>query len=171
MTQRRPGIFSPRELEQKVGHLMALARMLGYQVRTWSVAHNLRGCAAGQARLASGLIRFNAQLAEENWPDFLATVVPHEVAHLIAFWSSGCRDHGAVWRAVMRDLGAEPHRCHRFDTSRSRVSRQRLWPYACGCSRTHQLSTTRHNRVLRQRAQYHCRGCGEPVRYMGNPTT
>ena len=99
-------------------------------------------------------------------PDFAAAyVVAHEVAHLITIACHGrTPPHGAEWRAVMRHLGiSDPQRCHRYAVEESGLRRQRRWAYVCDC-REHQLSTTRHNRIWRDQAEYLCRCCGSRLR-------
>ncbi|HDX9011743.1 TPA: SprT-like domain-containing protein, partial [Aeromonas dhakensis] len=77
---------------------------------------NMRGRAAGSARLQTWELRFNPALYQANQQAFLAEVVPHEVAHLLvyALWGEGrgksrVLPHGRQWQSVMRELfGLEP---------------------------------------------------------------
>lgn len=149
-------------LEQRVRTLLDCAAAQGLQSGEWRIRHDLRGMAAGTAHPQTGLLRFNAVLAAENWGDFLAHTVAHEVAHLVAWWNWG-RDglgHGTRWRQVMQLFGSPARRCHRYDTRNSRVRSQRRWSYRCACGEAHLLSTTRHRRVLSGQAEYLCRRCG-----------
>ncbi len=52
---------------------------------------NMRGRAAGSARLQTWELRFNPALYQANQQAFLREVVPHEVAHLLvyALWGEG----------------------------------------------------------------------------------
>jgi SprT protein len=130
---------------------------------------DLRGQAAGQARWQNGRrpeLRFNLALARRHAPAFVEDTVAHEVAHLVCFACFGrVRPHGPEWRHVMRRFGiAEPRRCHDYDLPADTARRQRRWFYECGC-RLHPLSTTRHNRIQRGLARYHCRRCGEALRF------
>lgn len=127
------------------------------------IRFDLRGQSAGMAShgAASGLvIRYNPLLLRENGEDFLRRTVPHEVAHLITRLVFGlrCRPHGEEWREVMAFFGADPSRCHNYDTSRARTRTLTQYPYACGC-RDHALSSIRHNRARRGQ-RYLCRSCG-----------
>lgn len=131
------------------------------------IRFDLRGRTAGQVRFCRGqpwVIRYNPVLLRENTDDFLTQTVPHEVAHLIAFACHGprIRPHGPEWRAVMKYLGAEPQRCHRFDVTGVASRRLREFEYHCGC-RNHVLSSIRHNRVLAGYT-YLCRRCSAPLR-------
>jgi SprT protein len=134
------------------------------------IRFDLRGRAAGQVRFPADehpVIRFNPVLLRENGADFLARTVPHEVAHVIAFRLHGprTRPHGHEWRQVMRVLGADPSRCHSFDTTRSSTRRLRRHLYHCAC-REHLLTSIRHNRVGAGQT-YRCVACGEVLRRGG----
>ena len=128
---------------------------------------NMRGRAAGSARLQTWELRFNPALYQANQQAFLAEVVPHEVAHLLvyALWGEGrgksrVLPHGRQWQSVMREVfNLEPRTTHSFDLA---VLAQRTHAYACACQQ-HQLSVRRHNKVVRGEARYHCRRCRQPL--------
>lgn len=126
---------------------------------------DLRGRCAGQARANPGMppqLRFNLAMAAVQPRRYLDETVPHEVAHLVAAACFGRNipPHGEHWRSVMRHFGIrDPRRCHDYEVVESQVRRQRRWTYDCGC-RSHELTTTRHNRVRAGRARYVCRDCG-----------
>ncbi len=107
-------------------------------------------------------IRYNLAMALQQPEAFLRETVPHEVAHVVTkLLHPKAKPHGPEWRSLMQYLGVtEPERCHRFTLTKGIERRQRQWFYRCTC-REHLLSTTRHNRVQRNRAQYRCRFCGE----------
>jgi SprT protein len=142
-------------------------RLIGRQPALPEIRFDLRGQAAGQFRIdASGraLIRYNPTLLARHEDEFLAQTVPHEVAHYLTFlhFGRGVRPHGEEWRQIMLGLGADPRRCHNFDTSGIATRRMRRYAYHCDCS-THALSSIRHRRVLRG-ARYLCGRCGQPLR-------
>ncbi|MGL5286794.1 MAG: SprT family zinc-dependent metalloprotease [Aeromonas sp.] len=124
---------------------------------------DLRGRAAGTARLQSWELRFNPTLFAANQAAFLNEVVPHEVAHLLvyALWGSGrgarrVLPHGSQWQSVMREVfGLAPKVTHNFNLA---PLAERTFPYRCAC-REHALSVRRHNKVRRGEARYHCRVC------------
>jgi SprT protein len=127
------------------------------------IRFDLRGQAAGQARWCSSerpTLRYNLDIARRHEFDFLERTVAHEVAHLITAACHGrTRPHGAEWRSVMAYFGIpDASRCHDYALEGIRVKRQRRWDYRCGCS-THELSTTRHKRMLAGTARYHCPRC------------
>ena len=128
------------------------------------IRFDLRGQSAGQVQWRTGsrpLLRYHLDIARNHQTDFLKTTVTHEVAHLIASACHGrIRPHGPEWRAIMAYLGvSDPVRCHGYALDESSVRRQRRWSYSCDCG-DHQLTTTRHKRVLKGMARYHCRRCG-----------
>lgn len=132
------------------------------------IRFDLRGQTAGQALWngrGSTTLRFNLAFARAHGEAYIRETVTHEVAHLVTMARHGrVRPHGPEWREVMRYLGvAEPRRCHDYHLPEAEARRQRLWPYVCACRR-HELSTTRHNRVQRRAARYHCRHCGTRLR-------
>ena len=127
---------------------------------------DLKGLSAGQMvkRGRSFAIRYNLAMAAQQPDRFIHETVPHEVAHVVVNVCWGrTRPHGDEWRSVMSHFGFEKaSRCHEFEVEKLASRSQRRWPYRCSCT-THQLSTTRHNRVLRQQQQYLCRKCGEKL--------
>ena len=134
------------------------------------VRFDLRGQAAGMAVFpAKGkpYIRYNLQLLELNRQDFLERTVPHEVAHIAAhvIYGTAIRPHGAEWAALMKLYGAESTRCHRYDTSQTSTRKLRRYTYRCSC-REHQLTSIRHNRVVKG-MRYLCRSCGEKLSFRG----
>jgi SprT protein len=94
---------------------------------------------------------------------FLNRTCPHEVAHLVTFQVFGERGHGPKWKQVMQALNVQDDsRCHSYDTSSvARTYTVRRWHYNCAC-KTHTVSTTVHNRILRG-ARYTCKRCGTGI--------
>ncbi len=130
------------------------------------VRFDLTGKTAGMVLFphrGTPVIRYNAVLLEENGDHFLNRTVPHEVAHIVARRQFGkrIRPHGKEWREVMRLFNAESSRCHNYDTTRSSRRQMKRFTYRCTCQ-THQLSSVRHNRVLRGQT-YLCVSCKQPL--------
>lgn len=117
---------------------------------------NQRGRSAGTAHLQLNLIKFNATLFIQNKEEFFQQVVPHEVAHLIAYQRYGkVRPHGKEWQHVMQTVFNRPaDTTHSLDTS-DVVGKQ--FSYQCLCT-THQLTIRRHNKILKG-TKYLCKGC------------
>lgn len=76
-----------------------------------TIDFSLRGRTAGQAQTLpysdSDIIRYNVPLLVQNKDYFFRHTVPHEVAHLIAYYASGVMDHSTPWLNVMRSFGIE----------------------------------------------------------------
>lgn len=143
-------------------------RGYGIAVPRVEIVFDLRGTTAGQALVGLGVapkIRLNPVLMAENREAFLRQTVPHEVAHLAAFYWKGKRPqrpHGPEWKRMMLLLGAEPRRCHNYDVTNARARRVATLDYACGCG-IQPLTVIRHNRI-QAGVEYRCRRCGESLR-------
>ena len=156
MDQRGPGTDIGADAGANIG-------ATGVEIR-----FDLRGKAAGQVRMGTGartLIRYNLELLRRETADFLEHTVPHEVAHVLAYRRYGLRirPHGPQWQRIMRQLGAEPSRCHDYDVSGLSARQLQYFDYHCSC-RAHRLSSIRHNKVAKGQ-RYLCRRCGEPLKH------
>jgi SprT protein len=131
------------------------------------IRFDLSGRIAGMFRVRRQQqeIRYNPYLFGKYFDDNLANTVPHEVAHYLVSELYGWRNvrpHGAEWKAIMCQLGAEPTVTCRYDLSGVPQRRQRRFNYSCACT-THALSAVRHNRVQRGQGHYTCRQCRQPL--------
>lgn len=85
--------------------------------------HNSRGGEAWFFPETTDRIRFNLVLLLENKVDFIATIVPHEVAHLVAYSVHGTKrpngvklpPHGREWSEQMEILGVPSRKYHTYD--------------------------------------------------------
>ncbi|QFU75281.1 metallopeptidase (SprT family) [Halioglobus maricola] len=138
------------------------------------VHFDLRGTTAGMFR-ADGRkreIRYNPWIFAKYWDLNFEGTVPHEVAHYIVHEVYGPRrvkPHGQEWRALMDYFGADPEVTFKLDVDDIPQRRQRTHPYRCDC-REHQVSTTRHNRMLKGTGQYVCRYCSTRLVYAPDDT-
>ena len=154
-----------RHLVEITRHWLEQAEVhFGRKLEPVEVRLDLRGRSAGQYRShPHPIIRYNPEMAAAQFGAFCARTPPHEVAHHAVAQHhglDGVKPHGPEWQAVMTAFGLEPSRCHEFDLSRVTTRRQRRFRYRCAC-REHELSATRHNRILRGEQCYSCRNCGE----------
>lgn len=140
------------------------------------ILFDLRGRAAGMFKVDGSRcwIRFNPWIFAKYYEENLGETVPHEIAHYIvhAVWGHGSRrrpvrPHGDEWRAVMAAFGVEGEVTFDLDLSGVPQRRQATHHYRCDC-RVHEVSTTRHNRVLKGTGRYHCRRCDGLLVYQGN---
>jgi len=156
-----------REAIQKTHTLITRAnRELGLSIPLPVIRFDLRGQTAGMVKYPRGgpaLIRYNLKLLEQNREHFLAQTLPHEVAHVVAPAKFGrrIRPHGPEWQSLMLYFGAKPKRCHNYDVSKLPTRKLKRFNYRCNC-RDHQLTSIRHNRVIRGQT-YLCRSCATPL--------
>lgn len=126
---------------------------------------------AGNARRKNGVyeIRFSRQIIEMNdLTKFLATTVPHEVAHLCQYDLYNTGDHGTTFYRIMHRFGVQtPTRCHTYQIPESNRQRN-TFLYKCPCGYTFNFSAVRHNRALRG-TKYRHSSCGNQMHPVDNP--
>lgn len=126
-----------------------------------------RGRAAGTAHLQKNELRFNLFMYQQDPTEFINTVVPHEVAHLIVFqiYGNSVKPHGREWQAVMKKVyGILPSRTHTFETP----PQKQPYIYRCSCQK-HQFSKQRHSRAQKG-VEYICKGCKSNLQFIGKTT-
>jgi len=133
------------------------------------VLFNLKGRSSGMFVVMRRdiCIRYNEIIFSRYFEDNLTNTVPHEVAHYVVYQLHGLKKvkpHGAEWKQVMQLFNVKAEVTSRYDTSDLPLHRQKQHHYICGCM-SHQLSTTRHNRVQKNAAIYKCRQCRQPLRW------
>lgn len=140
------------------------------------IRYDLRGKAAGQLvmhrrafRAPLPDFRFNKTLLEKYADSFIEQVVPHECAHLVAFsvYGTKIKPHGVEWKQVMQDVYKLPPLVrHNFEVETARQLQR--FDYRCQCSeKIHQLTSIRHNKVKRGKAQYRCKTCHTTIAWQG----
>ena len=124
------------------------------------VHFNQRGRIAGSAWLERWELRFNPVLLADNEAEFMAEIIPHEVAHLVAFACFGkVKPHGREWQSIMLSVfGLTPRTRHRLNTAKVAPT----FAYDCGC-RQHRLSLRRHNNIQRGKQRYQCLHCNNAL--------
>jgi len=149
-------------------HYIGLAaQAYGRRLEPIPVLFDLKGRNAGMYRVRGKLrcIRYNPWLFAKYFDDNLANTVPHEVAHYVCdmiFGLGRIRPHGPEWRAVMQLFGVEARRTCSYDLAGIPQRRQRRFRYRCDC-REYQLTSRRHNRIVKQECQYLCKACGQTL--------
>lgn len=132
------------------------------------ILFDLMGSSAGMFRLKQrhSQIRYNPWLFAKYFDENLNSTVPHEVAHYIVhklYSPARVRPHGEEWQALMVAFDAEPTVTGNYDLSGIPQRRQRRFNYRCDC-RQHELSTRRHNRIIKG-SSYQCRYCRGALSY------
>jgi SprT protein len=151
-------------VEQTVKHYIEMAeRQHGRSFNMPTIEYFPKGRKGGHANPWTWMVGFNAGLLEDNLQRYMVRTIPHEVAHLIVFAIHGeikkgskCVWHGEEFKAQMRAFGCEETRCHTMDTSKVRQAKRKTKKhvYVCECGHTMNLSSVRHNKMLRGRAKY-----------------
>lgn len=148
------------QVEQKLKSLVEFAEThFNYSRGMPTLKYDVRGRVAGYAYVNENLIRFNRTLLVENVDKFIEQTVPHEFAHLVDYYlhpsnfdrGVGQRKrsiHGPTWKRIMMAFGANPSRCHSYDTSRSR-RRTRAYRWTCSeCGNVMDLGPKRHRNMI-----------------------
>jgi SprT protein len=153
-------------------YVLRAGAIFGRRFRQVPVLFDLGGRTAGMFKLVGrrGWIRYNPWIFGKYFEENLCDTVPHEVAHFVVhelYGSRGIKPHGRQWRGVMEHFGADQGVTFNLDLEGVPQRQQRTHPYRCGC-RVHDVSSTRHNRVLRGQGSYYCRLCGGGLAYAGS---
>jgi SprT protein len=114
-------------------------------------------------------IRYNPWIFAKYFDENLRDTVPHEVAHFVVhelYGLRGIKPHGPQWQAVMARFGADAAVTFNLDLAGIPRRQQQTHPYRCACQ-LHEVSTTRHNRVIKGVGRYHCRSCKAQLSYAG----
>jgi len=164
------GVEQRREVESATETFICRAEQL-YKRRfeRISVEFDLSGRAAGMFKVygSKRWIRYNPWIFAKYYEENLSDTVPHEVAHYIVHEVYGrgrVRPHGEQWQDLMDCFGASGEVTFDLDLTGVPQRRQRTHSYRCAC-RTHDVSSTRHNRVLKGKGRYLCRYCDGQLVY------
>lgn len=124
-----------------------------------SILYRKKGSIAGSALLQKWQIQLNLNMLMENKDVFIQEVIPHELAHLIAYKEFGrVKPHGIEWQTIMSNVfKCKPQRTHSF--SLPQTTMQQRHHYGCQCQ-DHFLTSIRHNKILKNKTQYYCKNCG-----------
>ncbi len=150
------------------------------EIKMPTIRYDLRGTTGGQACSRDWSVRFNSVLLIENTEKYLATTVPHEMAHLVdhAIYDSlsgrrfvysnsgGYRRakrsvHGDTWIRIMWLFGvANPTRCHNYDVTNARVKEKQKFEYRCSHCNAQVMVGPKIHTKLQHGAGYFHRPCG-----------
>lgn len=123
------------------------------------ILYRQKGSVAGSALLTSWQIQLNLNMLLENSEQFIAEVIPHELAHLIVYKNFGrVKPHGNEWQALMEHVfKLDAKRTHNFNLPKQTQNNRHR--YRCQCQE-HLLTHIRHNKIQRKQTQYYCKNCG-----------
>lgn len=157
-----------QEVLERVEHFIANGEQIySRSFKRIPVLFDLKGRTAGMYRVRrrEKVIRFNPWLFSKYYADSLAVTVPHEVAHYLADVVYGLRNirpHGREWQAIMAEFGADASVTTRYSLDGIPTRQVQRFAYRCLC-RGHELTSYRHQRILKGQAQYRCRSCGSQL--------
>lgn len=128
------------------------------------VLFDLSGKAAGMYRVKAGqrVIRYNPYVFAKYFDDNFKETIPHEVAHYVTdkiYNLKKIRPHGNEWKSVMAVFGVVANRTANYDLSGLPVRNFQKFIYSCGCQ-NFELTSRRHNKILRGSGHYLCQECG-----------
>jgi len=156
-----------RVIEQTDHYIELANQQLQLRLSKIQVRFDLKGRSSGMfvVQRDQTYIRYNEIIFSQFYADTLVNTVAHEVAHYVVHSIWGIRKvkpHGKEWKQVMALFGVKPEVTSDYDVSDLPLRRQTQHEYTCGCM-SHQLSTTRHNKVQKKKAIYKCRKCLQPL--------
>lgn len=136
------------------------------------VLFDLSGKAAGMYRVKAGqkVIRYNPYVFAKYFNDNVSETIPHEVAHYVTdvlYGLGKIRPHGNEWKSVMQLFNAPANRTANYDLSGLPRRQYRTFVYHCGCQ-DYELTSRRHNKILRGEGHYLCRDCGGKLLFVKN---
>ena len=147
-------------IQAKVNDLMQVAAIKwpAVQFPQITVKMNARlRTTAGRAYLQQGIVEFNPSIYEAHVEEFLEDTVPHEVAHVVAYYVFGSTGHDIFWKQVCSDLGSATQRLHSFTVPK--CSNAKTYKFKCACME-HEFTPQRYAWVKKGK-MYRCRNCGE----------
>ncbi len=136
------------------------------------VLFDLTGKAAGMYRVKAGqrVIRYNPYVFSKYFDDNFKETIPHEVAHYVTdvlYGLKKIRPHGNEWESVMQVFGVAANRTANYDLSGLPVRNYQKFVYHCGCQ-NYELTSRRHNKILRGAGHYLCKDCGGKLLFVKN---
>jgi predicted SprT family Zn-dependent metalloprotease len=78
------------------------------------IINNRLKTTAGRCDFTARLIDLSPLLFNENITEFISIIIPHEVAHQVAWDIYGDSGHGSDWKSVMVNYGIPAERCHKL---------------------------------------------------------
>jgi len=156
-------------IESTNAYVEKACESLNINLASINVRFDLSGKSSGMfvVRQGKAHIRYNEIIFSRYFEDSVINTVAHEVAHYVVYsihrWKR-VKPHGAEWKSIMSIFGVPAEVTGKYDISSLPLRQQRRHDYRCECM-SHQLTTTRHNKVQNKKAVYHCKKCMQPLKY------
>jgi SprT protein len=158
----------------------------GINMRPVNIEYDIHSARlGGQAIHHTRTLRFNPGFLTLHTEKYLATTVPHELAHIAVYdkWQApfvtgGFRrerptPHGSEWQSMMVVVGAPVKRCHTYTVPEGVVlgKAHAKFHYKCqNCGNDHFVGAKVHAKILRG-AKYHHTTCGKGGQLVPATTT
>ncbi|MDH5599999.1 MAG: SprT-like domain-containing protein [Gammaproteobacteria bacterium] len=161
-----------RVIEQTKHFLESATNYYNREFKQIPVLFDLSGKAAGMYRVKAGqrVIRYNPYIFAKYFEDNFNETIPHEVAHYVTdilYGLGNIRPHGHEWKSVMQQFGVAAKRTASYDLGGVPLRNYQKYMYRCGCQ-DYELTSRRHNKVLRGIGHYLCRDCGGKLVFVKN---
>jgi len=167
--------YRQEQVIQETKHFIDLAAdNYNQKFKEIPVLFDLTGKAAGMYRVKAGqrVIRYNPYVFAKYFDDNFKETIPHEVAHYITdvlYGPRKIRPHGNEWKSVMQVFGVTANRTANYDLTGLPVRNFQTYVYHCGCQ-NYELTSRRHNKILRGTGSYLCRDCGGKLLFVKSGT-
>lgn len=114
-------------------------------------------------------IRYNPWIFAKHYHESMEVTVPHEVAHYVCYklHRRKTRPHGKEWKAIMAEFGVDSRATCKLDITDLPQRRLTRFEYQCGCN-SYQLTSIRHNRIMKGISGYSCPKCREKLIHVQN---
>jgi SprT protein len=159
-------------IDQTNYYIQSAADYFNQSFKEIPILFDLTGRAAGMYRVKAGqrVIRYNPYVFAKYFDDNFNETIPHEVAHYITDMLYGfnkSRPHGSEWKSVMQVFGVAANRTANYDLTGLPVRQYQKYLYYCGCQ-NFELTSRRHNKILRGVGHYLCQDCGSKLLFVKN---
>ena len=164
-------------IQQTRAYIRQATELFAIKDKAVEISFNLKGRSAGMYRVRHGKglifarqqreIRYNPYIFSKYFTDNYSTTIPHEVAHYVTdiiYGLKNIKPHGKEWKAVMHAFDADASVTANYDLSGIPLKKLSVFTYRCDC-REHQLSTIRHNKIIKRRYKYYCNHCKQMLHY------
>ncbi|WP_392552082.1 SprT family zinc-dependent metalloprotease [Orbus wheelerorum] len=164
MNKQRVPIQLHNNVIASLRHYISIANQFFNQVFDEpELIYRKKGSIAGSALLQKWQIQLNLNMLLENKEQFINEVIPHELAHLIAYKKFGLvKPHGKEWQGIMEQIfHQDAKRTHNFNLPQPLITNRHQ--YYCECQ-SHLLTNIRHQKIQNKCAQYYCKKCATLLR-------
>ncbi|MDR1554730.1 MAG: SprT-like domain-containing protein [Campylobacteraceae bacterium] len=114
------------------------------------------------------LIRLHAKLLHEFNKIYIKDVLTHEFAHAVQMeLFSKSKPHSKEWKHIVEILsGVQYAKRYKASYNLTNNRKYKTYPYSCSC-REYQLTSVRHNKVIKNMMVYVCKKCNEILKFDG----